>query len=224
MAYGLHHNQEEEAILVFDLGGGTYDVSLLEGFEGIFEVLATGGDSRLGGDDWDSAIVDWCLQQCRADLRAEIRRVAPALLIGSLPSLTTNAPVKAGGATSISCSVYKWPFHCHVCNSESKTQHAARVKMHVFLSVRGGRPELLQQLHESARLAKVQLSSATETTVHVPSSKSAQGPSIPLSRNQMEQITRKLRLRLGPPLERLGKECHVQWAGRSACFPAIRLI
>ena len=79
MAYGLQHNQEEEAILVFDLGGGTYDVSLLEGFEGIFEVLATGGDSRLGGDDWDSAIVDWCLQQCRADLRAEIRWAVPAL-------------------------------------------------------------------------------------------------------------------------------------------------
>lgn len=73
MAYGLHHNKEEEGILVFDLGGGTYDVSLLEGFEGIFEVLATGGNSRLGGDDWDKAIADWCLQQCTANLRMEIR-------------------------------------------------------------------------------------------------------------------------------------------------------
>lgn len=73
MAYGLQHNKEEEAILVFDLGGGTYDVSLLEGFEGIFEVLATGGDSRLGGDDWDRAIADWCLLQCRADLRMDVR-------------------------------------------------------------------------------------------------------------------------------------------------------
>lgn len=76
MAYGLQHNQEEEAILVFDLGGGTYDVSLLEGFEGIFEVLATGGDSRLGGDDWDRAIADWCLMKVRADLRMDIRLVA----------------------------------------------------------------------------------------------------------------------------------------------------
>ena len=74
MAYGLQFSgAEEEAILVFDLGGGTYDVSLLEGFEGIFEVLATGGDSRLGGDDWDRAIADWCLQKCTADLRMEIR-------------------------------------------------------------------------------------------------------------------------------------------------------
>lgn len=73
MAYGLHHNQEEEAILVFDLGGGTYDVSLLESFEGIFEVLATGGDSRLGGDDWDKAIADWCLQKCTAHMRMQIR-------------------------------------------------------------------------------------------------------------------------------------------------------
>ena len=79
MAYGLQHNKEEEAILVFDLGGGTYDVSLLEGFEGIFEVLATGGDSRLGGDDWDRAISDWCLLQCRADLRMDVRSGVPLL-------------------------------------------------------------------------------------------------------------------------------------------------
>lgn len=73
MAYGFHHNEQEETILVFDLGGGTYDVSVLEGFEGIFEVLATGGNSRLGGDDWDKAIADYCLQKCKADLRMEIR-------------------------------------------------------------------------------------------------------------------------------------------------------
>ena len=80
MAYGFHHNQQEETILVFDLGGGTYDVSVLEGFEGIFEVLATGGNSRLGGDDWDKAIADYCLQKCKADLRMEIRLGSEATL------------------------------------------------------------------------------------------------------------------------------------------------
>jgi molecular chaperone DnaK len=58
LAYG-ENKQEEHKILVFDLGGGTFDVSILDVGEGVFEVLATGGDNRLGGDDWDNRIVDW---------------------------------------------------------------------------------------------------------------------------------------------------------------------
>ena len=81
MAYGFQYDKQEETILVFDLGGGTFDVSILEGFEGIFEVLATGGNSRLGGDDWDKAISDYCLQKCKADLRMEIRYNLISLLV-----------------------------------------------------------------------------------------------------------------------------------------------
>jgi len=58
LAYG-ENKQEEHKILVFDLGGGTFDVSILEVAEGVFEVMATAGDNRLGGDDWDNRIVDW---------------------------------------------------------------------------------------------------------------------------------------------------------------------
>ncbi len=58
LAYGLD-KAEEQTILVFDLGGGTFDVSLLEIADGVFEVKATKGDNRLGGDDWDQRIVDW---------------------------------------------------------------------------------------------------------------------------------------------------------------------
>ncbi len=58
LAYG-ENKQEEHKILVFDLGGGTFDVSILDVGEGVFEVLATAGDNRLGGDDWDNRIVDW---------------------------------------------------------------------------------------------------------------------------------------------------------------------
>jgi molecular chaperone DnaK len=58
LAYG-ENKQEEHKILVFDLGGGTFDVSILDVGEGVFEVLATNGDNRLGGDDWDNRIVDW---------------------------------------------------------------------------------------------------------------------------------------------------------------------
>jgi len=63
LAYGLDKAQGDQTILVFDLGGGTFDVSLLEIGDGIFEVKATNGDNRLGGDDWDSRIVDWLVKQ-----------------------------------------------------------------------------------------------------------------------------------------------------------------
>ena len=58
LAYG-ENRKEEHKILVFDLGGGTFDVSILDVGEGVFEVLATAGDNRLGGDDWDNRIVEW---------------------------------------------------------------------------------------------------------------------------------------------------------------------
>lgn len=63
IAYGLGRGIEDSLILVFDLGGGTFDVSLVECFEGCLEVLVTGGDARLGGNDWDSKLMQWVLQQ-----------------------------------------------------------------------------------------------------------------------------------------------------------------
>ena len=58
LAYGLDSNKSEK-VLVFDLGGGTFDVSILDIGDGTFQVLATSGDTRLGGDDWDKALADW---------------------------------------------------------------------------------------------------------------------------------------------------------------------
>jgi molecular chaperone DnaK len=63
LAYGLDKGSHEQTILVFDLGGGTFDVSLLEIADGVFEVKATKGDNRLGGDDWDQRVVDWLVTQ-----------------------------------------------------------------------------------------------------------------------------------------------------------------
>jgi len=63
LAYGLDKGHTEQTILVFDLGGGTFDVSLLEIADGVFEVKATKGDNRLGGDDWDQRVVDWLVTQ-----------------------------------------------------------------------------------------------------------------------------------------------------------------
>jgi len=63
LAYGLDKGDREHSVLVFDLGGGTFDVSLLDIADGVFEVKATKGDNRLGGDDWDQRIVDWLVTQ-----------------------------------------------------------------------------------------------------------------------------------------------------------------
>src|SRR5687767_5790252 len=59
LAYGLDKGAEDETVLVFDLGGGTFDVSVLEIGDGVFEVKSTHGDTHLGGDDWDQRIIDW---------------------------------------------------------------------------------------------------------------------------------------------------------------------
>ncbi|MFC3892501.1 molecular chaperone DnaK [Lentzea rhizosphaerae] len=63
LAYGLDKGEKEQTILVFDLGGGTFDVSLLELGDGVVEVRATSGDNHLGGDDWDQRIVDWLVDR-----------------------------------------------------------------------------------------------------------------------------------------------------------------
>jgi len=63
LAYGLDKADQEQRILVFDLGGGTFDVSLLEIGDGVVEVKATSGDNHLGGDDWDQRVVDWLVGQ-----------------------------------------------------------------------------------------------------------------------------------------------------------------
>ena len=66
LAYGLDKGSEDETILVFDLGGGTFDVSVLEIGDGVFEVKSTHGDTHLGGDDWDQRIIDWLVKEFKA--------------------------------------------------------------------------------------------------------------------------------------------------------------
>jgi molecular chaperone DnaK len=67
LAYGLDKETSDEKILVFDLGGGTFDVSILEIGDGVFEVKATAGDNHLGGDNWDAKVVDWIVAEFRKD-------------------------------------------------------------------------------------------------------------------------------------------------------------
>ncbi|MBU97511.1 MAG: molecular chaperone DnaK [Acidimicrobiaceae bacterium] len=67
LAYGLEKGEEDQTILVFDLGGGTFDVSVLEIGDGVFEVKSTSGDTSLGGDDWDQRVIDWLVDSFTND-------------------------------------------------------------------------------------------------------------------------------------------------------------
>ncbi|HEY2766310.1 MAG TPA: molecular chaperone DnaK [Pseudonocardiaceae bacterium] len=74
LAYGLDKGEKEQTILVFDLGGGTFDVSLLEIGEGVVEVRATSGDNHLGGDDWDERIITWLVDKFKASQGIDLTR------------------------------------------------------------------------------------------------------------------------------------------------------
>jgi molecular chaperone DnaK len=79
LAYGLDKGEKEQTILVFDLGGGTFDVSLLEIGDGVVEVRATSGDNHLGGDDWDQRIVDWLVDKFKQSAGIDLNKDKMAL-------------------------------------------------------------------------------------------------------------------------------------------------
>jgi molecular chaperone DnaK len=78
LAYGLDRKKDEK-IAVYDLGGGTFDISALEIGEGVFEVAATNGDTSLGGDDWDASIMDWIISEFKSDAGIDLHKQADAL-------------------------------------------------------------------------------------------------------------------------------------------------
>ena len=108
VAYGLD-NEAPQKILVYDLGGGTFDVSIIEIEDGTFTVLATGGDTRLGGDDFDARIVDWLVQEFKKTDRIDLTRDPAAMgrlkeeaekakkELSSAPSAQINLPFIAVG-------------------------------------------------------------------------------------------------------------------------------
>uniref|UniRef100_UPI00300A0A54 Hsp70 family protein n=1 Tax=Streptomyces sp. PTD5-9 TaxID=3120150 RepID=UPI00300A0A54 len=168
LAYGLD-KENDQTILVFDLGGGTFDVSLLEIGEGLVEVKATNGDTHLGGDDWDQSVVDHLVQQFKNGYGVDL----------------------------------------------SKDKMA------------------LQRLREAAEKAKIELSSATETTINLPYiTASAEGPlhlDEKLTRSQFQQLTAPLLERCKGPFHNAVKDAgikvsdidHVILVGGSTRMPAV---
>ena len=97
LAYGMD-KEANQKIMVFDLGGGTFDVSILEISDGVFEVLATNGDTRLGGDDFDQRIIDWMAEQFQREYGIDLRR--DKMVLQRLRDAAEKAKIELSGVTS----------------------------------------------------------------------------------------------------------------------------
>jgi molecular chaperone DnaK len=98
LAYGLDKKNQDSTIAVFDLGGGTFDISILELGDGVFEVKSTNGDTHLGGDDFDQVIIDWLAQEFLNDERIDLRKDPMALQ--RLKEAAEKAKIELSSSTS----------------------------------------------------------------------------------------------------------------------------
>ncbi|SER83587.1 molecular chaperone DnaK [Psychrobacillus sp. OK032] len=103
LAYGLDKMDHDEKILVYDLGGGTFDVSILELGDGVFEVLATAGDNRLGGDDFDQIIIDYLVQEFKKDNGIDLSQ--DKMAVQRLKDAAEKAKKDLSGVTSTQISL-----------------------------------------------------------------------------------------------------------------------
>ncbi|MHC9532750.1 molecular chaperone DnaK [Dellaglioa sp. L3N] len=103
LAYGLENTEKDEKILVFDLGGGTFDVSILELGDGVFEVLSTNGDTHLGGDDFDQKIMDWLVENFKKENGIDLSKDKMAMQ--RLKDAAEKAKKDVSGITSAQISL-----------------------------------------------------------------------------------------------------------------------
>ncbi|HAR6197407.1 TPA: molecular chaperone DnaK [Staphylococcus pseudintermedius] len=129
LAYGLDKTDKDEKVLVFDLGGGTFDVSILELGDGVFEVLATAGDNKLGGDDFDQVIIDYLVQQFKSENGVDLSQDKMALQ--RLKDAAEKAKKDLSGVSSTQISLpfisagEAGPFHLEITLSRAKFEELA---------------------------------------------------------------------------------------------------
>jgi molecular chaperone DnaK len=124
LAYGLEKGSSDERILVFDLGGGTFDVTVLEIGDGVFEVKSTHGDTRLGGDDWDQKIIDWLVEEFKNNHGVDLS--SDRMALQRLKEAAEKAKIELSQASETSISLpfitatAEGPLHMETTLSRSK--------------------------------------------------------------------------------------------------------
>ena len=98
LAYGVDKANKDMKVAVFDLGGGTFDISILEFGGGVFEVLSTNGDTHLGGDDFDQVIIDWLVQEFKNDEGADL--TTDPMAMQRLKEAAEKAKIELSSSTS----------------------------------------------------------------------------------------------------------------------------
>ena len=181
----------DERVMVFDLGGGTFDVSIVDVGGGVVEVIATSGDPRVGGNDWDLVITDWL----EAQYRAQVAVVSMATV-----SVAWPVPHAARRAPSLPCTCYIR--HAHTCTCTCYSHAHVPCTLHPAQHGVPLRGLAYRRVLDAAVEAKHALSLHATTVIEVPflDGERGLGP-ITLSRRKFEALCRPLLLKLVPPLK-----------------------
>jgi molecular chaperone DnaK len=182
LAYGLHRLKEQARIAVYDLGGGTFDLSILELNNGLFQVLATNGNTRLGGDDLDTRLVDFLLEKIRVVGGPDLTRMAPSSRLVNEIAAKASSPQpsppeeerKMRTATSMKELGPK---------ATSRTHESRPTEREL---------SMLARIREAAEQAKILLSTELETEIALPFLAPGFSFSYQLSRAELEELTRGL--------------------------------
>jgi molecular chaperone DnaK len=173
LAYGLDKLKEKSKIAVYDLGGGTFDLSILELNNGVFQVLSTNGNTRLGGDDLDKKLVDFLVEKIKTSDGPDLVKESAAELHSAEGA--ANLTAKSAHENSANLSAISPPQTAE-CNL------AARLAM-------------LSRIREAAEQAKIRLSSETEVEIALPFLTPDFSFSYKLTRTELENLTRDIILR-----------------------------
>ena len=108
LAYGLDKSHKDQKIAVYDLGGGTFDISILDLGDGVFEVLSTNGDTHLGGDDFDNVIINWLAGEFQSEESVDLK--ADPIALQRLKEAAEKAKVELSSSTQTEINL---PYHCY---------------------------------------------------------------------------------------------------------------